>query len=231
MKKEYAQYLFQKTQEDYNLIAKDFSRTRSHPWQETRFLFDDYLLSNDKILDLGCGNGRYFRFFNKKKAEYFGVDSSPRLIKIAKRKYPQGRFLVEDALNLSFPNTFFDKVYSIAVFHQIPSKELRTQLLKEIKRVLKEKGLLILTVWKFHKREEILLLFKYTILKVIGKSQLDWGDVFVSWGKKTNRYYHCFSERGLEDFVKKNGFRVLRSGIVKDLKGNRKNIYLVAQKS
>ena len=228
---EYAKFLLTKTKEDYNLIAKDFSRTRSYPWQEIRFLFDNYLVANEKILDLGCGNGRYFPFFKEKKVDYFGVDGSSELIRIAKNKYQQGRFLVGDALDLSFPNNFFNKVYSIAVLHQIPSDELRSRLLKEIKRILKSKGLLILTVWKFHRRKELLLLLKYTILKAIRKSKLDWRDIFVSWGKKTERYYHYFSQRELEKLVKETGFEIIDSGTVKGLKGNRQNIYIVAKKS
>lgn len=231
MEKEYAKSLLEKTKKDYNLIAKDFSRTRRLPWSEIGFLFDRNLRQNDRVLDLGCGNGRYLPFFKRKEVDYFGADSSIELIKIAKNKYPQARFSVEDALDLSFPNNFFDKVYNIAVLHQIPSEEFRTRLLQEIKRTLKFKGLLILTVWKFHRWRELLLLLKYTTLKIIGKSKLDWKDVFVPWGKKTERYYHHFSKKELEGLIKKIGFKIVNSGIVKNMKGNRQNIYIVARKS
>ena len=231
MEKEYAQYLLEKTRKDYNLIAKDFSRTRKNPWQETKFLFENYLDSKDKVLDLGCGNGRFIPFFKEKEADYFGIDNSVELIEIAKNKYPQEKFQVEDALNLSFPNNFFDKVYSIAILHQIPSEEFRIQFLKEAERVLRPKGLLIITVWNFHTLKELFLLFKYTTLKMIGKSKLDWKDVFVPWGDETKRYYHIFSQKELEDLVKKTELRIIKSGIVKSKKGNRQNIYLVAQKS
>lgn len=231
MKKEYAQSLLSKTKKDYNLIARDFSRTRRHPWSEIRFLFDKYLKENERILDLGCGNGRHYPFFKEKQVDYFGVDSSAALIKIAKNKYPEARFLVEDGLNLSFPDNFFDKIYSIAVLHQIPSEELRNQLLEEIRRNLKHEGLLILTVWKFHRWREIFLLLKYTILKIIRKSKLDWGDISVPWGNKTKRYYHYFSKKELENSIKEAGFKIIESGITKNLTGKRQNIYIVAQKS
>lgn len=230
MKKEYAQSLLIKTKKDYNLIARDFSRTRRHPWSEIRFLFDKYLKENERILDLGCGNGRHFPFFKDKQVDYFGVDNSTALIKIAKNKYPEARFLVEDGLKLSFPDNFFDKIYSIAVLHQIPSKELRNQLLEEIRRNLEHGGLLILTVWKFYRRREISLLLKYTILKIIGKSKLDWGDISVPWGNKTKRYYHYFSKKELESLIKEAGFKLIESGITKNLTGRRQNIYIVAQK-
>jgi tRNA (uracil-5-)-methyltransferase TRM9 len=230
MKKKYAQYLLQKTKVDYNLIAKDFSRTRGVPWPEFRFLFSNYLTKKDRVLDLGCGNGRYYPFFKKRNVDYFGVDNCRELIEIAKERYSEADFKIEDALNLSFPDDFFDKVYSIALLHQIPSEELRLQFLKEIKRVLNIRGYVVLTVWKFHRFEELISLFKYTILKLIGKSDLDWKDVFIPWGKRIQRYYHYFSARELKNLVKRAGFKILKSGTIKSIRKNRQNIYIVALK-
>ena len=163
MKKDYAEYLLNKTKEDYTLIADDFSRTRQRIWDEIRFLFDNYLIEGDRILDLGCGNGRYYETVKGKGVDYVGVDNSERLIKLAQKKHPGVKFQTADALNLPFPDNHFDKVYSIAVLHHMPSREFRSQFLKEAKRVLKQEGLLILTVWKFYGKKEISLFFKYTI--------------------------------------------------------------------
>jgi len=230
MDKEYAKYLLEKTRKNYNLIAEDFSSKRAKPWEETKFLFDNYLIPGEKILDLGCGNGRYYLFVKDKRVDYFGVDSSERLIEIAREKYPKGKFQVGDALNLPFPGNFFDKVYSIAVLHHIPSEKLRLKVLSDIKRVLKPGGLLILTTWKFHQFKEYYLILKYTLLKLIGKSKLDWGDIFEPWGKKIKRYYRCFSKKELKNLVKKSDFKIKQIGVIKNIKGNRRNIYLIAKK-
>lgn len=229
MNREYAEYLLNKTKEDYNLIAEEFSNKREGVWEETKFLFDDLELG-EKVLDLGCGNGRYFPLFREKSTDYFGTDNSEALIKIAKDKYPEGEFQVADALNLPFPDNYFDKIYSIAVLHHVPSEELRLDFLKEAKRVLKPGGSLILTVWKFHRIEEYYFLFKYTILKVIGKSKLDWKDILEPWGKKAKRYYHWFSQKELGNIVEHFGFKIKKIGIVRNKKGNRQNIYLAAEK-
>ena len=230
MEKKYAEYLLKKTQKDYNLIAEDFSRTRTRIWDEIRFLFDSYLIEGDRVLDLGCGNGRYYETVKRKGVDYVGVDNSERLIKLAQKKHPGVRFQTADALNLPFPDNYFDKVYSIAVLHRIPSREFRSQFLKEVKRVLKQEGFLILTVWKFHKRKKTSLFLKYTILKLIGRSKLDFKDIFEPWGKKIEKYYHWFSQKELTNLVKKVGFKIKEVGIVKNERGNRQNIYLIAEK-
>jgi len=236
MKKDYAEYLLKKTKEDYNLIAEDFSRTRWNIWAEFS-IFRDYVKGGDEILDIGCGNGRLLELLKGKNIEYIGVDNSERLIEIAKRRlqptrHPEykAKFLVADTLNLPFPNDYFDKVFLIAVLHNIPSKELRFKALQEARRVLKPEGLLILTVWDIRRKETVILILKHLFLKLIGKSQLDFKDVFVPWGKKVRRYYHYFTERELINLVKKEGFKIKKFGVAKNETGKRSNIYLIAEK-
>jgi len=154
----------------------------------------------------------------------------------AKQKFGRARakFQIADALNLPFPENFFDKVYSISVLHNIPSRECQLQYLKEAKKVLKPGGLLILRVWDFWRRKAFPKLFlKYTFLKLIEKSKLDFFDVFLSWkdskGKVlVERYFHCFRKKELENLAKKVGFKIKE--IWRTGKDPRTNIYLIAQK-
>ncbi len=193
-------------------------------------MFSDYLFAGDRVLDLGCGNGRNIIYFDEKLADYYGADISVELIKEARKKYPQKNFRVDNALNLSFKDRFFDKVYSIAVLHQIPSKDLRLQFLNEAKRVLRPKGLLILTVWKLYKIEHIISIIKNLFLKILGKTKLDYRDILVPWGDKVDRYYHFFSQKELRKLVKKAGFKVVKEGIVESDDKSRQNLYIIAQK-
>jgi len=143
MDKDYAEYLLNKTREDYNLIAEEFSMTRWDIWSEFN-IFRGYIKDGDRVLDIGCGNGRLLKLLKDKNIDYIGVDNSEKLINLAKEKYPQNRFLVADSLNLPFPENYFDEVFLIAVLHNVPSKEFRLQILKEAKRVLKQDGILII---------------------------------------------------------------------------------------
>lgn len=233
MEKKYAEYLLQKTQKDYNLIASDYARTRAFLSEDIKKLADD-ASPGEKILDSGCGSGRLFGVLKEKKVEYYGIDFSEKLIEIAKKNFPDGNFQVGNTLKLPFPDNFFDKVYSISVLHHIPSEEFRFQYLKEAKRVLKQRGLLILRVWDFWKRKKgLTLLLKYTFLKLIRKSKLDFFDIFFPWRNSKGeilieRYFHCFTKKELEKLVKKVSFEIKKSW--REGKDPRTNIYLIAQK-
>ncbi|MFC1630003.1 class I SAM-dependent methyltransferase [Patescibacteria group bacterium] len=229
MDKKYAQYLLQKTKDDYTAIADHFSRTRSFVWDDLK-VFEKYITSGEKVLDLGCGNGRLSEIY--KGTEYVGVDNSEKLIQIAKQKYPDNEFLVADAFQLPFPDNYFDKVFSIAVLHHIPSKELRLQFLKEVKRILKPKGLLIFTVWNlWNKRSAWKLFLKFTLLKLLRKSKLDYKDIFYPWKDQNgkimiSRYFHLFNKEELGNLLQNSGFKIREKGTLK--RGF--NTYFVAQK-
>ncbi len=233
MEREHAEYLLKKTTEDYNLIAKAYSRTRAFIPGDIKAL-GNYALEGERVLDSGCANGRLIEVLRDKKVDYFGVDISERLIEIAREKYPQAKFQVADALSLPFSDNYFDKIYSISVLHNIPSTEFQIRYLKEARRVLKPGGLLVLRVWDFWKRREASkLIFKYTLLKLIGKSQLDFKDVFVSWkdseGKVLiQRYFHCFTQGELENLVRESGLKIKESW--RGGKDPRTNIYLIAER-
>ena len=182
------------------------------------------------MLDLGCGNGRLIQIFKEMKIDYVGVDSSEKLIEIAEKKHPEDKFQAADGLSLPFPNDYFDKVYSIAVLHHIPSRELRIQFLKEARRVLKPGGLLILTAWNLWQGRGWKLNFKFAILKILGLSKLDFKDVLVPWGKTCQRYVHCFSQRELKTLTEKADFRIKEVGILERPEMRDNNIYIIAEK-
>jgi len=226
-----------KGRNDYNKIAKNFSDTRAFAWKELVPLAE-HVKTKDKVLDLGCGNGRLFSLLKDKNIEYTGVDSSAELINIAKSKYwkENPKFQVVEALNLPFSDDHFDKVFSIAVLHHIPSDKFRMKFLEEIKRVLKPKGSLVFTVWNLKQKKEIKTsLFKYTLLKSFGKTKLDKGDIFYPWKgpdrkEIIQRYFHCFTKKELVNLTGRAGFTVKEAGFLPRGSVENANIYLIAEK-
>lgn len=231
MDEKYAKYLLNRTQKDYNRIASHFSNTRTYVWEDLKPL-TRFVNAGDKILDLGCGNGRLLGFFKNKDVEYIGIDNSDKIIEIARTKYPGVKFQIASALNLPFEDDYFDKIFSIAVFHHIPSKKFRIKFLQQAKRVLKPNGLLILFVWNLQQKRFWKYHLKYLFLKIIGKSKLDFQDIFYPWknpqGKiLAQRYIHCFTIGELKKLVKKTGFQIKEIGFLGSAK---RNIYLIAER-
>jgi len=233
MKKEYAEYLLERIRQDYDAIAERFDKTQDYLPPDFSIL-QDYIDAKDRILDLGCGNGRLKEIVGD-KADYYGVDVSGSLIRIAKAKYPDGKFFVSRPLSLPFEDNFFDKVFCLAVFHHIPSLALRKEFLREVRRVLKSVGQMVLTVWDLNDSKKARrLLLKYAFLKIIGKTKFDFKDIFYPWknsaGKvMANRYIHIFSEKELGKIVESAGFAIKEKGIL-ERSPKSKNIFIIAQK-
>lgn len=237
MKRKYAQKIVEDTKRNYNLIAEDFSRTRSKLWPELDFLAG-HVKDGDRVLDLGCGNGRLTVLFKDKNIEYIGVDISEKLIEIAKDKFSiynfqftiSPKFMVADGLNLPFPDNYFDKVFSIAVLHHLPSKKLRAKFVKEAHRVLKKNGYAFFTVWNLWQKTGFSAYLKNFILKIFGLSKLDFGDVFITWGKKANRYFHAFTKGELKNLFAKNNFIVKKVGKLFRKSKKDYNYFIIAKK-
>jgi alkylated DNA repair protein alkB family protein 8 len=183
MDQKLAEKLIQINQETYNDIAKDFSNTRKHLWPELE-TFAHYIKDKQKIIDLGCGNGRLLKLINNKQVDYTGIDYSKKLIEIAKNKYPNQRFKVDNILNLSLDNNTYDLGLSIAVLHHIPPGEKQEKAVKEMSRVLKPKAKAIVSVWNL------------TNKKFSSKETIDKKNVLINWGQdgRHQRYYYIFDK-------------------------------------
>jgi len=215
----------------YDLLADDFAQSRANVWEDFKSL-GEYFREGDQVLDLGCGNGRFFDLVcgQGKTARYFGVDNSARLIELAKQKYPQGQFLVNDGLELPFGDNFFDKVLCIAVLHHLPGYDLRREFLRQAQRVLKKDGVLVLTTaFLSLGSRRWLPILKYSWLKIIGRSRLDWGDFYEPWSDKGVRYYHNFSAKEMRELLEDVGFKIENIGFL-TRKSGEKNIVVVARK-
>jgi len=101
------------------------------------------------ILECGCGVGFSSYLLAKEGFKVTGIDISPLFISEAKKGYGKQqdlRFLVEDVNNMSFIDRSFDSVCSIAFLEHIV--DLKATL-KEMCRILKKDGLLIIFMPNF----------------------------------------------------------------------------------
>ncbi|MEK7171408.1 MAG: class I SAM-dependent methyltransferase [Patescibacteria group bacterium] len=191
-----------KVRHDYGLIAEEFSKTRLHPWPEfAEFLKNLNLGGNAgkiKLLDIGCGNGRLYDFLKNEPIIYTGIDNNKNLLTLAKKQHKKAKFKYASATKLPFSANSFDTVWCIAVLHHLPTKGLRLKACREMKRVLKKNGKLMITVWNLWQK-------KYR--KFINKKT---HDALIPWNNKLNRYYYAFKPAELKSLIQKSGFPIIK---------------------
>lgn len=100
-----------------------------------KYLSENNLLSG-KTLDLGCGYGWYSQLF---AGDYTGIDNDPDRLAIARKQYPNKKFLGMSADKLDFPDGSFDLVISFLVLHHLTDDQLE-KAAAEVKRVLRPGG-------------------------------------------------------------------------------------------
>lgn len=94
---------------------------------------------NKDVLEIGCGNGYGAYLINRgSPRSYVGLDVMEEQIQIARQRYPQYQFVVQDATDSSrFGAASKDVAIAFGVLHHIPGWR---KVIDEIKRVLKSGG-------------------------------------------------------------------------------------------
>ena len=108
--------------------------------------------NGDSVLDLCTGTATNALKIAKSKplSEVIGIDLSKDMLKIAQGKVKKSKvqnikLYHMDATNMRFQDKFFDKILLSLVLHEV---EENLAVLAEAKRVLKDKGEIIVTEWE-----------------------------------------------------------------------------------
>jgi SAM-dependent methyltransferase len=104
--------------------------------------------SFNNVLDFGCGCGRTLFWLAKysNKPNYYGTDIDEQAITWSHNNLNFAKFNVNQALPpLVYKSEMFDMIYALSVFTHI-DEERQFLWLKELKRILKPGGILILTL-------------------------------------------------------------------------------------
>lgn len=207
----------------YQSVATHFSKTRQSNWKgwiRVVNFFEE--VENPKVLDIGCGNGRFLNFLKENtttKFEYTGIDNNAELLAEAQSKNPDFKFSNLDVFaNLDSLKENYNFIVVFGLMHHIPGKEFREKWLCTVVGMLKENGILVLTFWDF-KAEKVL------------KELPDEGDYILGWDKKpeTERYAHKFTEKELNE-ISTNYDVELVEKFEADGKDNKSNKYLIFKK-
>ena len=134
----------------YNNNYEEFSKTRLSIWKSVRD-FCSSIPSNStcKILDAGCGNGKNMKYLTRTQpsAQVVGLDSCEKFVRLC---HSQGLCVtVNNVTHIDYNSNTFEYILCIAVIHHLVHETERILALKELLRVLKVGGKLLVTVWAF----------------------------------------------------------------------------------
>lgn len=147
----------QNTQNGYNAVSHEYAEKYKDEMDYKPFDRDclDRLAREvgdlGPICDLGCGPGQIARYLHRQGVQTLGVDLSPQMIAEAARLNPQIHFHQGNMLALPDADNSWGGIAAFYCIIHIPRGQI-VDTLREMKRVLKPGGVLLLT---FHIGVEI----------------------------------------------------------------------------
>jgi len=102
------------------------------------------LTGAERVLDVACGTANAALVARRAGAAVTGLDSSPRLLEVARERVPDGEFVLGDATALPFDDGSFDAAVSVfGVIFARPAERAAA----EIARVVRPEGRVAITTW------------------------------------------------------------------------------------
>ncbi len=224
-----AKKLIVQTNQYYAHNAHSFAGARQRGWPLMLTLLQ-YIKKGDRVLDLGCGSGRFFPLVQQQGAHYLGIDFSRTMLSEARRMYPQAEFRLGDILDLPKFDQPFDIIIVLAVLHHLPHKEMREKAVRNIAANLQAGGYALVSNWNLARTAFWKQRWTQIGRRILRRNQLGWRDTL--YGGK--RYYHGFRKREIVGLLRQAGLKIIKNYYEKDgRRVNRwsgKNLVTIAQK-
>lgn len=157
-----------KTNTDYwvNLLRNLPESYKKWFGEEKKYL-QKIITIDAKVLEVGCGDGRSIFDILSKTKNVIGIDHDDRAVADATNnfsKYSSIKILKADATQLPFNNEEFDFVICMTTFANFADKKFKA--LEEMKRVLKESGKIIISVFSEDALGERMKIYKESGAKI-----------------------------------------------------------------
>ena len=176
----------------YDQIAKVYNRKH---FDEKAFdpiinEFAKLLKPGAKVLDLGCGPGGETKKLLQHGFDVTSIDISPKMLSLAKKNVPNGRFLEMDITKMTFPKKTFDAVWTARTLIHLPSSKL-DKVLASLNTILIDQG-------------------PVCVIVIEGQSEGLQNEPYDPSGK-TKTYFHFFKDHELDQLFINHGFAIIKS--------------------
>ena len=203
----------EKTVSDYAKAVREIGF-----WESEKIMIEKYFNPESRILDIGCGAGRTtIGLYELGYHLIEGLDLSEAMIVQARRISKELKyditFGVGDAACLGYNDeTFKAALFSFNGIMQIPGRENRIKVLKEIKRILKPEGFFLFTThdrdsskeyesfWKEEKRK--------WALHIQDKCLHEFGDKVIKMEER-DTFLHFPTREEVISSLEETGFRLI----------------------
>lgn len=192
----------------YQTVATNFDATRGGlpvGWQQLKPWIQPCMHRPLRVLDVGCGNGRFAWLLNEWaiEATYTGIDADEQLLALATTHAKALRHVHTTFRQADFTESTwyesagltaggFDLVVCFAALHHVPGKVLRQQLFCDLARLATTAGTIILSHWQF--LSSVRFVRKQIAWQTIGLTEddVEAGDALLPWQQGTYavRYVH-----------------------------------------
>lgn len=194
-----------------NQIIEQWEKVMENPTEsykksfefEKEFLIDN-VPKNSILLDIGCGTGNFIKYLAQFSKKIIGIDNDKNALNKCKNNIynlDNARIISADAEKIPFADNYFNIIICMGTtFGNFG--ETKYKILSEIKRVLRNKGLFIFSIYNEDALEERMIIYKKYWKRVIDKGN---GKVIID-GVLSEQ----FSESEIKEILKKAEFEIIK---------------------
>lgn len=214
----------------YRITATAFDATRQQAWAGWERLLDHLPADRPlRVLDVGCGNGRFGVFLHQHlsgEIAYHGIDNSPDLLAFARSALPTATFTQQDIITHPPTSGTYDLVVLFGVIHHVPAHSTRRALMRTLGERVAVNGLLAFAAWRFYEVERL----RAKITDWLPDVERESGDYLLDWrrGERALRYCHYVDDAEHDALVDASGLTE-RHRYRADGKDQRTNQYSLLQ--